>query len=569
MKKFNIYQWVILFFLIFLLLWRCAHKMPPSGGPEDRTPPKVISTFPQPDSVNIENLQYIEIVFSESINKTSLFGNYWIIPELPSGFELEWKGSRKVRFWLKDSLEKNRTYVFTLGTGIKDLRNNGLSTPVQLAFSTGTKLDSGSIKGRVYSDQRIEGVFIYAYPLFPSVQWDSLLFQKAPYFNQINKQGEFQLNYLAEGRYRIIALKDEDFNKIYDPETDYIGIPPYDVTINGISSRVLNINFYLIQEDTTPPKIVSVDTLSDREIVVKFDEPIHWTGKIKAFVQDTATSIIYQPMGISLKLPEKNQISLNFKDLPQKKYLKLNLLNIEDFAGNLPKDSILTTFFTTASFQDTISPRLEGIVPSDGAQDIPYDAEVQVSFSSPVDTSLFSKYFSLREKKGKKVDGKFYFIDLKKPVFKPDSILGKNKTYLVNIRLDSLKDIFGRSFSDTIVSTQFTTISWADLGDISGLIVSSDTSWNQAIIEAKAVKGDAVYRKVVKVGQEYLLPFLPAGAYLMTAIIDVNKNGVWDKGKSSPWEFSEPFIVRSDTVIVRKRWTTQGIDFYFEEGYRE
>ena len=50
------------------ILWECAYKVGPSGGPEDKTPPKIIYTFPSPDSINIKQLSYLEFHFSEGVD---------------------------------------------------------------------------------------------------------------------------------------------------------------------------------------------------------------------------------------------------------------------------------------------------------------------------------------------------------------------------------------------------------------------------------------------------------------------------------------------------------------------
>ncbi len=110
-KLIGAFPWLVFFIFIFLV---CAHKVPPRGGPEDKTPPTVIRHFPSADSVGITHLDYLEVEFSEPIRTSTLIGNYWIMPSLKNDFSVKWKGNKKVRFYFKDTLEKNQTYVFTL-----------------------------------------------------------------------------------------------------------------------------------------------------------------------------------------------------------------------------------------------------------------------------------------------------------------------------------------------------------------------------------------------------------------------------------------------------------------------
>ena len=109
-SSFKHLQWVGIFFILSLSFY-CAYKVAPSGGPEDKTPPEIVTFFPSKDSVGIKSLSFIEIEFSESVRKTTLPGHYWIIPGLQSDLEVKWKGSKKVRFHIQDSLEENQIPV--------------------------------------------------------------------------------------------------------------------------------------------------------------------------------------------------------------------------------------------------------------------------------------------------------------------------------------------------------------------------------------------------------------------------------------------------------------------------
>ena len=58
----------------------------------------------------------------------------------------------------------------------------------------------------------------------------------------------------------------------------------------------------------------------------------------------------------------------------------------------------------------------------------------------------------------------------------------------------------------------------------------------------------------------YIIDELPGGEYILQAFIDRNGNKEWDKGKSLPWTFAEPFYFLPDTIKVRKRWTKEGVN---------
>ncbi len=559
------FSWVAYLFIYLGLLYflGCAHQVAPSGGPIDKTPPRVISSFPQPDSVGVRNLKYIEVEFDEAIRQTSLLSNYWMIPEIPGGFFTKWKRSRKIRFYLQDTLAENRTYVFTLGTGITDVHNNKLAAPFQLAFSTGPELNRGLITGHVYGDKPLRDIFIYAYAEEGNSFPDSLLQRKAAYYTQINADGEYRLNYLPWGTYRLLALQDNDYNFVYTPESDMAGIPFTDVALDSILPSFSKMNFYMMQEDTTGPKIKSVDTVFVRELRVTFNEGIALRKDFRIEIWDTLNEAVYQPLAYSINSNDPTLLQIFSLNLPAHQEMVLTLSGLTDLSRNYPADSVLQKTFTNASRQDTLPPRFQSMIPPAGDNAVPYDDSTTVNFTAPVDTALFVRHFSLLDEKGNMVKGVFNLQDLFRPVFKPDSLLEKTAGYTVVLPLDSITDLFGRAFPDTVLNLKFNTINWADLGEISGEVSSSDSSWKKAIVEFQAVAGKNIHRKEVPVRKEYTVPFLPGGFYLPRAVVDVNGNGKWDKGHVSPWEFSEPFIFKQDTVKVRKRWTTQGVNFDF------
>jgi hypothetical protein len=554
-------------FILYLDAFNCAHKVAPTGGPEDKTAPTVVKYFPANDSTGIESLEYIEVEFSEPIRKNSLSNNFWIIPELENKFKIKWKGSKKVRFYFVDSLEVDQTYVFILGTGIKDMRNNGLSEPFQIAFASGDVLDAGSISGKVYADRPESGVFIFAYPIFAGIDIDSLLLDKARYYSQIDAEGNYRLRYLAMGRYRLIALLDKDYNSIYNIESDFIGLPFQDIELDSLHPIFTNMHFYLIEEDTTPPRLSSIDTVSSRELLVSFTEEVR-SEKTTYQVIDSLTGQEYPVINTSVRSTEKDNVSLFFEQLPPQQDLLLSIIGLSDLSGNFIKEGRISEKFATAIQTDTLRPEFSGMDPTSGSINVPFNKWLALKFNSPIDTPSLKNTFQLQSETGDSVAGRFDFNNLREPVFIPNQPLMNNANYIIKLKLHNLKSLWGDEFPDTTISSTFSTTNLGDLGEISGQIIAGDLAWKSAIVEAKPLQGKVLYQDIAKIGAEYQIDHLPAGLYLMKLIIDLNENGQWDKGRSFPWQFSEPFIFRGDTVNVRKRWTSKGIDFYFNFGDR-
>ncbi len=557
-----------LIFLLFLITLAgfyhtCAHKLPPGGGPEDKTPPEVVYHYPAKDSVNISTLDYIEIEFSEPVRKTTVQGNFWLMPELPGEIEVKWKGSRKVQFILHDSLEADQTYVFSLSTGITDLRNNKLSAPFQMAFSTGHQLDRGSIRGQVLFERRQEDVYIYAYRWNGEENPDSLLHRRPRYYTQADINGTYHQNYLSMGTYRLVALQDKDYNDIYTVETDLIGLPFMDLTLDSADYSFININFSLIDEDTTRPYISKIDTLSDREILLQMNEEVQLLDSFFSAVWDSSGRKLYQPIAVGQEIESPGNLHLYFGKVPSGQEMTLILTGIEDRSGNAVISDSLFRAFTMAVRQDTAAPGFRSMIPTMGSGKVGYDTTVQLIVNVPVDTASWKNSFSMRDSSGNVIQGRFNFTQLDGPLFKPEKVLDSNMDYSVKLKGDSLFDLWQRPFPDTVYSLSFRTVDMAELGEISGHVRVPSLNWQQALIEALPIRGRDHYRTLVKKDEEYMLNNLPDGRYLMRAILDLNNNEKWDKGGTMPWTFAEPFVLKSDTVKVRKRWTTQGIDFEF------
>ena len=169
----------------------CAARGRPGGGPADKIPPEIIYTFPQPDSVNIADLQKIEIYFSERMNEGSVSQSLFISP--PLDYEVDWSGGDEMSLEITDTLQSNRTYLITIGSGAMDAHNNRLSASYQLAFSTGPNLDQGQISGQIYGISTKDVLYIYAYQkdhpdsLNPTVT-------RADYLSQPSEDGRFHMN---------------------------------------------------------------------------------------------------------------------------------------------------------------------------------------------------------------------------------------------------------------------------------------------------------------------------------------------------------------------------------------
>ena len=98
--------------VLVALLLGCAKVGPPTGGPVDKEPPRIMSHYPESDALEVARDTEVEIVFSEPMNRERTEAALFTSPAGP--LQLSWRGSR-LRIVMP--LAEERTYVLTVGTG--------------------------------------------------------------------------------------------------------------------------------------------------------------------------------------------------------------------------------------------------------------------------------------------------------------------------------------------------------------------------------------------------------------------------------------------------------------------
>ena len=214
---------ILLFTLTIIFVGACASERAITGGPEDRTPPEILSSKPQSGSLSVSRNTGITIRFSEQMDKASVKSALQIWPRPPGGFEVK-TGWTWVKVNFEQALEANETYMLTIDKTAKDLRGNKLEATYILAFSTGEEMNAGKIRGQIAGNAEVRknGNIL----LFRNVGTDlsELPSDSANYIFQPDDDGSFELNYLKEQRYLLYYHWDRNRNRKIDAG-DYFGRP--------------------------------------------------------------------------------------------------------------------------------------------------------------------------------------------------------------------------------------------------------------------------------------------------------------------------------------------------------
>ncbi|MCB9081252.1 MAG: Ig-like domain-containing protein [Lewinellaceae bacterium] len=203
-----------------LLLWlaaSCASPVAPVGGPRDETPPRIDSSASTANLQTNFQKQTITLTFDEWITLEDVFNQVVISPPLQYRPEIKLRRrSVVVQFDEREELRENVTYTINFGQAVKDLNEKNPAEDLRFVFSTGPYLDSLSISGQVIDvatgkpAEKIR-VMLYDNPA------DSVVRKDRPLYLAItDKGGNFSIKNLREGRFKIFALDDINFNYRYD-----------------------------------------------------------------------------------------------------------------------------------------------------------------------------------------------------------------------------------------------------------------------------------------------------------------------------------------------------------------
>ncbi|TNE80748.1 MAG: hypothetical protein EP332_06960 [Bacteroidetes bacterium] len=200
--------------ILFVFLYACASIDHPKGGPVDQTPPQVLSHSPDSNQLNFTGDkivfhfdEYIEIKDPNAII---------ISPPVINKPDYVVKGkSLQIKF--KDTLRSNTTYTIQLSNAIQDITEKNILPSQNLSFSTGSILDTLTIRGQVIlnaTDEVQKDITIALFHADVNQYPDSQIYPLLTTRSQAD--GSFLLQGIASGSYTLYAFEDINFNNRFE-----------------------------------------------------------------------------------------------------------------------------------------------------------------------------------------------------------------------------------------------------------------------------------------------------------------------------------------------------------------
>ncbi|MCJ7507383.1 MAG: Ig-like domain-containing protein [candidate division Zixibacteria bacterium] len=555
---------IVVVLFVSLFFYSCAKEGMPQGGPIDYTPPEIVLTFPPSNSTEVKPDIDIEIHFSKVMNKDKTTSSIFISPRIGENLEYKWKG-KKLTIKTNGLLQENKTYVVTVGMGASDIHNNHLVKSYSFAFSTGKSLDQGEIYGRVFSKGNSS---IWAYSL-NDTQEPNPSTDTPEYITQSDNKGDYRLQYLSLGKYRLFAVQDVNSDLNWDVDDEPIGVGTRDVELTSEENKMGSINFVIAKRDSTEVKLLNCQLLDKTKLQLEFnkdpDTNSLFDSRNYKIISEMDSSELAKIDKIYLPAGQMRKPCLLLEGLKPQESYKLTITNLTDLWSNKLDSASNSCVFVGTSKLDTIPPSVFVTSPKNKEIAVPLDAEIKFSFTEPMNAKSVEDGFFLEDSSGVKIGGNMKWLGSTDLVFVPKDSLRGSSTYRAGLDGNNVFDLAGNHMLDTSFKILFTTVNLDTLGQLSGKIEVSDTSYRDIIVTAiqsgNGLTGD--YRKTLKISGQYRFNNLLPGKYLISAFLDLNRNGKLDLGNPFPFVPAEPQVVYPDIITVRSRWETEGINLTF------
>lgn len=508
MKIINAFLKYSALFALFIIT-SCANMVNPNGGEKDIKPPVLVKSNPKNFSTNSSTTK-IELNFDEYLNLKDIQSQLIISPGDIS-VEVSKRG-KNLLLELSKKPADNTTYIINFGDAISDYTENNIAKDFKFIFSTGSDIDSLTLKGSVVNAISKEFVKDIIVCLYTDTINDSVVYKQKPeYTVRSNENGQFSLTNLRANKYRIFAIKETNNNKLFDSQEEEIAF--IDTSINLTSdSKVGELLMF-----TEKPK--------DRKLINK---DISYKKVLLTYNKETSIDLINKNEEIDTIVysNKKDSILVYYNTMPDTSYLYVK--------ENNKIDTIKVKFPKSIKKKE---------------------------FNVNVDNKIFGNDIIIKS------SDKFSLINSDSLILKEDSLNVKYKVEQLNynnFRLSYnfdkekkytlfLKDSVFNSYQGTKNKGLNYNINFYRDEDVGTLKIKSNYK-EPIILELLNERNDIIRRTICHENKETEYKNLIAGTYKLRIVFDANKNKVWDTGNYLRKIQPEKIIYQSNPIKIRANW---------------
>ena len=531
-KKCSYLNKILIVVYASILIAGCASQQKPNGGPRDRTPPQLLKATPLNMTRNF-NAKQVRLDFDEFF---TLKNQYQEITMSPNPEKLpEYKISKKsIIINFKDSLQKNTTYVINFGKAIADVNEGNILENFTYVFSTGNHIDSLSVNGTVsniLNQEKEKEVTVMLFPL----SRDSLFGKKKPnIYATTDTSGNFKLNNLHEGDYRIYALKETSPNKIYDNENELVAFQKNTI---HLYSDTNDIKLVLFKQEPKKFRLIDRRFDQDGKMFFTFNKPLN----------NPSVKILYPP-----SLDDQKVVDISkTRDtaMVYSRNMDFDSIRVAFLDNNKPVDTISLRKGRKESFTRTITlvynvngnNKLQPGIDLIARSNLPIESFDPALITLNEDSVNLSNYTIAKDTGSvKKLRIKYrwketsnYRIIFNEGAF--STIFGdKNKKILKDFQTDKADNYGTLTFKVTLPDTG------------KAYVV------NLLNTQKKILRSDPLTKNSTLVYKNY-----PVGKYFVQVIYDRNKNGKWDSGNVKEKIQPENIWLYNKEITLRANWESE------------
>jgi hypothetical protein len=324
------------------ILASCGNRKAPTGGRKDTINPTVLAV--QPDEYADIYESDITITFSKPIERNTILTGLYIYPPV-SQKKFRWDGA-ELRVRIYEELERQTNYYLSLSPEIMGEHGNPLDTRYTWVFRSG-HLQENVISGSIsYEDPADMGLPIICNLMTAdsTLIYTTELSGAAYRFQDLNFQ-----------QHIIEAFIDKNENNRYNNISE-----PYCHAVVE-AGEFATVPLQMAYIDTIAPTMQSVTTVSNRELRVRFSEPL---SSLQALGIATADSV-RDSIAVKQFVVHEDEVSLITEtELDTLEYL-LHAHLFLDAKDNLQIHGSLP--FSGSAEADTTAPVLQTMYPRNGA----------------------------------------------------------------------------------------------------------------------------------------------------------------------------------------------------------
>ena len=252
-----------IFSIAVVYLSACANVIPPTGGPLDKEPPRLVSS-----KILVDNnkLQRVDLLFDENISLNSWNQNFYISP--PSGCTIKKNvNKRKLSIYFEPYFLIEYGYKLSLSNVIKDYNEGNILDSLEIKSKT---VYNNTFKGAlkcVYDDIPLQNHWITLYRKSIS---DSLIFKELPsYITKSDKNGGFKFENIKPGNYKLLSIEN-NFN-FYDYK-EYVSFSDDYYVVHDSSFINTHLNAYNSELSFKNDSVINDTLKTNNQIIVNLNK---------------------------------------------------------------------------------------------------------------------------------------------------------------------------------------------------------------------------------------------------------------------------------------------------------